>query len=133
MGFYDGTTRAMRVGFFAFCGAAVAFLLRMLGEYSHSNLLNYLAVLIIIVSLAVPMVGCSLFRSQANLAAKVATSNTTHCQLIVLDKVRRTASAAQNGAARSPQLPGAMRPARCASSKTTPQAVKSAAALFRQC
>jgi hypothetical protein len=44
MGFWDGSTRALRVWFWGFCGAALFFGIRLLGEYAESDVLIWLSV-----------------------------------------------------------------------------------------
>lgn len=53
MGFYSGTTPALRVLFYGFCGALAAFLLRSLGYYFDFGPLNILAVVVMLVSIGV--------------------------------------------------------------------------------
>jgi hypothetical protein len=53
MGFYDGTTQAIRFGFFAFCGAAFAAALSFLADYVGWRFLSYVAIAIMLPSLGV--------------------------------------------------------------------------------
>jgi ABC-type Mn2+/Zn2+ transport system permease subunit len=53
MGFYDGTTQAMRVAFFGFCGGLLGVTVSALGMWLGWVFLRYIGVLIVIVSMAI--------------------------------------------------------------------------------
>jgi hypothetical protein len=53
MGFWDGSTPAMRVCFSGFCGAASAVLIRLIAEWLQSDVLAYVSVGMMVVSVGV--------------------------------------------------------------------------------
>jgi hypothetical protein len=57
VGFWDGSTLAMRFGFFGFCGAVGSLLVRLLAMYLSSNWLAYVSVGMMIASLGVGIWG----------------------------------------------------------------------------
>ena len=53
MGFWDGSTPAMRFGFFGFCGAFGSVMVRLLAMYFSSNWLVYVSIIMMVASLGV--------------------------------------------------------------------------------
>jgi hypothetical protein len=53
MGFWDGSTPAMRLGFFGFCGALTGVVIRVGSLYLESMVLAYLSYVVMLISLAV--------------------------------------------------------------------------------
>lgn len=62
MSFWNGSTPAMRFGFYGFCGAFGAILVRLLGMYFSYNWLAYVSITIMVASLGVGIWGLSFLK-----------------------------------------------------------------------
>jgi hypothetical protein len=53
LGFWDGSTPAMRVGFYGLCGVFAAVLIQLVASYFNSTWVGYVSIVVMIAGLAV--------------------------------------------------------------------------------